>query len=267
MRLYSNEGYYEDVADVHNVLGYIDLEKGNYSSARKQYLKALSILDNHNIVSPKKSWYINNLGEIHFVQGQFREAEKFYAEALEIAQEFDDTEKIKLFSNNLGDVYLKEGNYAEAIAYYQKSMALGNGDDRIDEEIKRACKQLAVAYEKLNDLKRVLEYKDKFIAQVALLEETKDKLMVQNAQYRMKEVEWQRQMADKETLLARLKSWLNSGLAVFALFLIVFVYISYRLYLHYTVHKEMKRILMTPISEELERLERKNKTWDDEMDS
>jgi len=48
------------------------------------------------------------------------------------------------------------------------------------------------------------------------------------------------------------------------LFIIVFGYVSWRLYLHYTVHKEMKRILMTPISEELERLDGKNERWDDD---
>ena len=41
-------------------------------------------------------------------------------------------------------------------------------------------------------------------------------------------------------------------MVVFVIFLLVFIYISKRLYLYYTVHKEMKKLLMTPLFPESE---------------
>ena len=260
---YETIGKYRNLANCYNMIGRLYHFDGKFNKAGEHYDEALALVEKHNISTSNVSWYVNNLGELYFVQDQYEEAEKYYAEALQIAEGFNDVEKIKLFTNNLGDVYLKQSNYSEAITWYEKSIAFGTGEERIDGEIKRAYKQLAVAYEQTGNYQEALNYTHHFMGQVALLEETKDKLMVQNAQYRMKEVEWQRQLADQKYLFDRLKGWTNKGMVVFVIFLLVFIYISKRLYLHYTVHKEMKRILMTPISVELERRKNNPDGWSD----
>lgn len=260
------EGFYslndiENIAKINNLIGIFNNSENEYKIAKTHYKKAIDLTKKNNTVD--RAYYISNLGENYFLQNQYDSAKIYYHQALEISKKYNDMEKMKWIYSNIGDVHFKEKNYREAIAWYQKSIELGN-PEAIDAELQRAYQNIARAYDAVEDYKLASQFKSSFIAQANKVAETKERLAEQNAQYRMKEVEWQRQLADKETLLAQLKSWLNSGLAVFGLFIIVFGYVSWRLYLHYTVHKEMKRILMTPISEELERLDRKNERWDDD---
>lgn len=223
VEVYQKIGKYLDMADSYNMMGLLYHKEGRFYAAREYYEDALLTVKKHNISTSNVSSFINNIGEIHFVQGQYDEAEKYYADALTIAQEFNDIEKIKLFTNNLGDVYLKQGNYSDAITLYEKSIALGNGEERIDGEIKRAYKQLVEAYKKMDRYEDAWTYNDKFLFQTISLEETKYNLIGQNADYKIKEVEQERQLS--EEIMTKTRHKLMSATFALGFSLLVLLYV------------------------------------------
>lgn len=188
-------------ASAYNLLGTIYSDKDEYNLANECYQKAIKISDLNDILTNKMPLFINNLGENFLLLKDFDQAKAHFYKALAIGQKLNDTVNIKRSYNYLGDVYFQEKNYAEAISHYKKTIALGN-DNVIDEELQRAYKKLSQAYEITGEYKLALASKSNYIAQSDKIVALKEELSAQNAQYRMKELEWQRKLMEKEVLLA-----------------------------------------------------------------
>ncbi len=65
---------------------------------------------------------LHNLGIIQQLQGNYREAEKYYRESLELAKDLGDKQGIASSLHNLGIIQQLQGNYREAEKYYRESL-------------------------------------------------------------------------------------------------------------------------------------------------
>lgn len=68
-----------------------------------------------------KSIALNNLGEIHLLQGEYSEAIKLHRQTLSLKQELQDTFGIGSSYLNLGNVYLYQSLYEDAIEHYMQA--------------------------------------------------------------------------------------------------------------------------------------------------
>jgi len=230
--------------ETHNSIGNVYNEMGDFQKAREYFLQALREAKQSTNLKNKIHIYTSNLGESAFRTGDYELAREYYSSALTLSIEQKDEEKTQVISNNLGDVYAKEGRYQQAIEYYQKAAALGE-PGVIDKEYKRACKNMAATYEQLGDYKNALAWNNKFLAQVDILQSTKDKLIEQNAQYRMKEMEWMLERQQQQARLASMQMenfWFKLSIS---LLFIVLVYSAYKAIRYYRGIRAVKKWLAT----------------------
>jgi serine phosphatase RsbU (regulator of sigma subunit)/Tfp pilus assembly protein PilF len=67
---------------------------------------------------------LNNIGIVHFYQGDFTVAMNYYSKSLKIAEEIGDKRSIAANLGNLGVVSVEQGSYTNALSYYFKALKL-----------------------------------------------------------------------------------------------------------------------------------------------
>jgi CHAT domain-containing protein len=182
--------------------------------------KALNMAD--HLPEKELAFAWNNLGAIHWMQGNFSEALKYYGKALELREKLGDKNAIAMSLNNIAIAYDSQGSFAEALKYYNRSLKifeelgdkaaiantlnnmtdlrlLGNYDVYLEnckrnlalaEEagdktvIARALGNLANAYGEKGDYDTALEFSFKGIA---ISEELKDRIYIAVEQHHVSE--------------------------------------------------------------------------------
>lgn len=120
--------YPRGIATNLNILGIVQLNKGNYIQAVNYLFEGLDI--NKKINHQKDiSFNLNNIGEVYRLQENYPEAIKYYNKALVINEKIGYKEGVAIVLNNLGEIYKEEGAYDKALEYFFKSL-------KICEEIK-----------------------------------------------------------------------------------------------------------------------------------
>ncbi len=66
----------------------------------------------------------NNIGNVHFVQGNYEKAIMYYQKSLIISEELGLKKYMGMSYINIGGIYKDHGNYEKAIMYYQKSLKI-----------------------------------------------------------------------------------------------------------------------------------------------
>lgn len=218
------------IAKTYNMLGIIKKKSNEFEEAKSFTLRAYEIASNTKGMEIESAVYLSNIGENYFNRNEFDSAKYYYSQALAISEKLDNAEKIKWLNNNLGDVAYSEANYKDAISYYQKSIALGKTEN-IDKELKRAYQNIAKAYDATGNFRLASEYKDKYMGQLELLAQTKDRLQEQNAQYRMKEMEWNMERLAKNEQIEFYKTsvfWFRVSLLLIVFTLAYISYFTYK---------------------------------------
>ncbi|MFX0020762.1 MAG: tetratricopeptide repeat protein [Candidatus Hermodarchaeota archaeon] len=104
-----------------NMLGIIDLIKGNYESALRYYKNALQIDESLNDVAGL-STDLNNIGSIYLTLGEYDKALERFNQALEIAERLGDLASTITCKNNIGRVYEVKNEFELALKYYQEAI-------------------------------------------------------------------------------------------------------------------------------------------------
>lgn len=98
-----------------------------------------------------------NLGNTHYLLGNFSEAARYHKERLLIALEFGDKAAERRAHNNLGNSYIYLGDIETAVDHYKRSLNLAQElQDRIVEA--QTCYSLGNVYTLLNDYTTAIEY-------------------------------------------------------------------------------------------------------------
>lgn len=120
--------YPRGIATNLNILGTVEINKGNYIQAVNYLFEGLDInkkLNHQEDISTN----LNNIGEVYRLQENYPEAIKYYNQALAINEKIGYKEGVAIVLNNLGEIYKEEGVYDKALEYLFKSL-------KICEEIK-----------------------------------------------------------------------------------------------------------------------------------
>uniref|UniRef100_A0A667X5P9 G protein signaling modulator 1b n=1 Tax=Myripristis murdjan TaxID=586833 RepID=A0A667X5P9_9TELE len=107
-----------------------------------------------------------NLGNTHYLLGNFVEAIKFHRQRLSIAKEFGDKAAERRAYSNLGNALIFLGQFNTATEYYRKTLQLSRQlRDQVMEA--QACYSLGNTYTLLQQYERAIDYhlKHLFIAQ------------------------------------------------------------------------------------------------------
>ncbi|CAF4248771.1 unnamed protein product, partial [Didymodactylos carnosus] len=104
-------------------LGDLMLKMGHYNKAQEYYeLFLKSLPENH----PSIAATYNNMGLVHYNQGNYVEALNYYKKTLEIQLKSltENHPDIATTYNNVGLVHYNQGNHVEALNYYKKTLEI-----------------------------------------------------------------------------------------------------------------------------------------------
>lgn len=98
-----------------------------------------------------------NLGNVHYLLGNFARANHFHQERLKIAREFGDKAAERRAHSNLGNAHIFLGEFERAAEHYKRTLLLAQelGDRAIEAQ---ACYSLGNTYTLLKDYPTAVEY-------------------------------------------------------------------------------------------------------------
>ncbi len=109
-------------------VGIIHYYQHNYEGALNQYLKALdefpSIKAGDKRAKVRKANLLNNIGVVYDETKRYKEAGRYYDEALSLARDANDPEIIANILNNQGTLFRDLGNNDLAFKHYREAMEL-----------------------------------------------------------------------------------------------------------------------------------------------
>jgi len=114
----------EGKSTVENNLGIVNYYLGNYDVALKHYLNAIKIDKEDTSYNSSGSSVYNNIGMILDERKNYKEALKYYKKSLDIALKNDHKTAIATSYNNIAEVFNYSGNYDSAKIYYGKSLKI-----------------------------------------------------------------------------------------------------------------------------------------------
>jgi|GEM_PF-1931563 len=230
------------IAMVYNLLGGLHKEEKKYNQSKLNYQKAIQVGKEIKGLEKDVIMFRVNLGENYFKQNQYDTAKAIYLEALTSSTQLGDVQKLKWIYNNLGDVYLEENDFEKSISYYKKSLELKN-PEVIDEKAQYAYDKISNAYEALGQYKLAFQYKSSYQKETDKVLALKEDLSEQNAQYRMKEVEWMLERQQQQTRLLAMQTknfWFKISIS---LLIIILAYAAYQAMRYYRGVRKVKKWL------------------------
>jgi len=122
LNIYRGLAAEKEIGRIHNGLGLIQLDWGQFALARHSFEQALEIARR---IGDKRAdlTALNNLGLVNMMQGDYREAIKYYRESLDLKKKRGYRRLEAITLNNLGMVNWEQGSYDRALKYYDEAKA------------------------------------------------------------------------------------------------------------------------------------------------
>jgi tetratricopeptide (TPR) repeat protein len=107
------------IAEIKTKIGVIYYFKLEYEKSLKISTEALNLVKDEE--SKEKALAINNIGNVHWLRGEYDNALKHYEESLEIRKKIDDQQGIAISLFNIGNVHFWRGEYNRAHKFMERS--------------------------------------------------------------------------------------------------------------------------------------------------
>ena len=117
----------DQLAHINHMLGYIEIEKGDFRKAYSFFQKSLQIKQNYLPSDhPSMASLYSNIGTVHEKMRDHKAALLFYQKTLEIEEKRLPTCQSSLATtySNIGVVYRNMGLYSNALSFYQKAFEI-----------------------------------------------------------------------------------------------------------------------------------------------
>jgi tetratricopeptide (TPR) repeat protein len=153
------------VADVYNLLGSVELRKGNHSQSISFYNRSLEIREEIGYHSSVAST-LENLSRVYLNLNQYDESVKLLHKAISIRERLNDYRNLATAQNDLGNVYSQKGELAEALKHYLNSLKIRR-EFSLNAEVARSLTNIGITYRKLNSHKNALKYFEEALSLVS----------------------------------------------------------------------------------------------------
>ena len=120
----------EEQAQAHMLLAGFDVAEGRHEQALQRNKELLGYFY-YTKQRQQQSVVHNNIGDIHYVQGRFPEAQASYEQALTIAIE-ESAQPLMIYQSiNLGNALLMQQKFEEAVFYYESAEKLAEANKAV----------------------------------------------------------------------------------------------------------------------------------------
>jgi tetratricopeptide (TPR) repeat protein len=113
----------EEQAQMHMMLAGMDVANKRYTQALARNLELLGYF-RHRGQSYQQSMVLNNIGDLHYIQGRFAEAQAWYERAIGLSLELRSQPFVLYQSMNLGQALFMQQRFDEALLYYRAAEQL-----------------------------------------------------------------------------------------------------------------------------------------------
>nr|XP_060630572.1 G-protein-signaling modulator 2 isoform X2 [Anolis sagrei ordinatus] len=169
--VYHSKGKSVACAGTHDPGEFPDDVKAALQKAAEYYEENLNIVTELGDRAAQGRAY-GNLGNTHYLLGNFRSAVIAHEQRLLIAKEFGDRAAERRAYSNLGNAYIFLGEFETAAEYYKKTLQLARQlSDRAVEA--QACYSLGNTYTLLQDYEKAIDY---HLKHLAIAEELNDRI-------------------------------------------------------------------------------------------
>jgi tetratricopeptide (TPR) repeat protein len=161
----------EEQAQIHMMLASFDVANKRYDLAYARNLELLGYF-RHSGQRQEQAIVMNNIGDLHYIQNKFNEAQIWYERAINLSVNLKSEPMVLDQSYNLGNALLAQNRYADALIYYNATEQLARASNQPLQQI-QALEQMGVAnyrmgksaeaaenWEKAVELSRGLKFKE-----------------------------------------------------------------------------------------------------------
>jgi tetratricopeptide (TPR) repeat protein len=113
----------EEQAQMHMMLAGFDVANKRYAQALARNLELLGYF-RHIGQRHQQSIVLNNIGDLHYIQGRFAEAQEWYERAIGLSLELQSQPFVLYQSMNLGHALFMQQRFDEALIYYRAAEQL-----------------------------------------------------------------------------------------------------------------------------------------------
>ncbi|HKX29152.1 MAG TPA: tetratricopeptide repeat protein [Blastocatellia bacterium] len=152
----------EEQAQMHMMLAGFDVANQRYDLALARNLEILDYF-RYTGQGHQQSVVLNNIGDLHYMQGKFRDAQLWYERAIKLSIELKSQPLVICQSFNLGNVLMMQDQLDEALIYYQSMEQLAGASDLPLQQV-QALEQIGVIHRRMGDEREAAENWEKAVA-------------------------------------------------------------------------------------------------------
>jgi tetratricopeptide (TPR) repeat protein len=133
----------EEQARIHMLLASFDVANRRYDVALSRNLELLGYFRRAG-QQQEQALVMNNIGDLHYIQKKFREAQTWYERAVSLSVSLKSETLVLDQSFNLGNALLAQNRFADALVYYNASEQLARSSKQPQQQI-QALEQMGTA--------------------------------------------------------------------------------------------------------------------------
>jgi len=133
----------EEQAQIHMMLAGFDVANQRYDTAFARNLELLGYF-RHAGLQEQQAVVMNNIGDLHYIQKKFKEAQAWYERAINLSVSLKSEPLVLDQSFNLGNAMLMQNRFADALVYYDATERLAQASHQPLQRI-QALEQMGTA--------------------------------------------------------------------------------------------------------------------------
>lgn len=145
----------EEQTQAHMMLAGLDVANGRFDQALARNLELAEYFKSIN-QKHQQSIILNNVGDLHYMQQKFSEAQDWYARAIILSVEIQSQPLVLYQSMNLGNALFAQRKFDEALTYYQAAEKLAEASHVPVQRI-QALEQIGIVKQQTGHLKEAQE--------------------------------------------------------------------------------------------------------------
>jgi tetratricopeptide (TPR) repeat protein len=151
----------EEHAQLQMMLAGFDVAKQRYDMALARNLE-LSGYFSHTGQHHQQAVVLNNIGDLHYTQKKFKEAQTWYERAINLSVKLKSEPLVLYQSYNLGNALLMQNKFADALIYYNAMEQLARASNLPVQQI-QALEQMGMANYRMGKLTEAAQHWEKAV--------------------------------------------------------------------------------------------------------